>query len=233
MSDLLNSLKGLKDKLNTIESNIDSVTNNTEVPRKPVSERLQEKYDELVKLQNNQIAISAGGNFEIQVTSDLIKNCPLPNILQDELQNYCGTEPIFVDMSENYLIPIIDIMRRYTSVGDKMLTVQLQTADKDHLVEEIKLFFKADQDKIIDKCDFVYSSRLEEYRKQIEEERKKKEFLAKHWDASSPIQCWSCGTTNNGNFWKHKYHSQREDSYCIGGYYGTCKSCDPSGTYQA
>ena len=67
----------------------------------------------------------------------------------------------------------------------------------------------------------------------MKEEKKKKLALERTWDRSSTIQCWACGKTNDGNFWKHKYHSQREDSYCIGGYYGTCKQCDPSGTYQA
>jgi tRNA A37 threonylcarbamoyladenosine dehydratase len=137
-------------------------------------------------------------------------------------------------MSENYIVPIVEIMRKANHTdNDKLMTIQLVTADKDHLHDEIRQVFGENGNKVIEKCDFVYSSKTEEYRKQIEEEKKKKALLERIWDRSSRIQCWSCGKVNDGNFWKHKYHSQREDEYCIGGFYGTCKTCDPSGTYQA
>lgn len=234
MSDLMASLKGLKDKLNTIESNFDQTAKTTEENIKPIKERLQEKYDSLVKLQAEQVVLNAGGNFSLVTTMSTINNCKYANIFQEDLKQFGTSEPLFVDMSENYIQPIFEIMRKVnTADPEKMMTIQIVTADKDYLVEEIKQVFPNDHAKILDKCDFVYSSKTEEYRKQLDEERKKKDFLSRHWDKSSTIMCWSCGKRNDGNFWKFKYHSQREDEYCIGGYYGTCSSCDPSGTYQA
>lgn len=231
--DLLNSLKGLKDKLNTIEN---TFTETTEVDnRKPLQERLQEKYDLLIRNQSQMVTLNSGGNFEIHTSLSTINNCKWSNSFQADLKQYGTNEPIFVDMSGDYIVPIVEIMRKSNiTPEDKLMTIQLVTADKDHLVDEIKQVFGQDS-KVHERCDFVYSSKTEEYRKQLEEEKKKKALLERVWDRNSQIQCWSCGKSNDGNFWKHKYHTaQREnDEYCIGGYYGTCKSCDPNGTYLA
>ncbi len=234
MSELLSSLKGLKDKLNIIETTFSETVEVKVDNRKPLQERLQEKYDKLVQTQSEVVTLDAGGNFAITTTTSLINDCKYSNSLQAEIKQFGTSEPIFVDMSESYVVPILDIFRKLqTTPEDKFMTIQLISSDKDHLSDEIKLMFGDNAQKIIEKCDFVYSSKTESYRKQLEEEKKKKEFLDRHWDKSSKIQCWSCGKANDGNLWKHKYHSSREDEYCIGGYYGTCISCDPSGTYQA
>ena len=235
MSDLLNSLKGLKDKLNTIETTFTETVENKVVDnRKPLQERLQDKYNQLVNNQSKIVVLNAGGNYEITTSTQTINECKYINTFQSDLKQYGNSEPLFVDMSENYIVPIVEIMRKINVADpDKMMTIQIISADKDHLIEEIKQVFGNDANKIIEKCDFVYSSKTEEYRKQLEEEKKKKTLLEKKWDRSSRIQCWSCGKVNDGNFWRHKYHSTREDEYCIGGYYGTCVSCDPNGTYQA
>lgn len=235
MSDLLSSLKGLKDKLNNIESTFTETTNILEETRKPIKERLEDKYKDLVNLQSRIIKLDIGGCTNIELTSETINNSKFPNILQNEIKNYTsGGEPIFIDMSVAYFTPIMEIMRQSCLISDeKMITIVID-CDKDILQDEIMLFFTENQTKIIDKCDFVYSSKTLEHKNLLDIEKKRREMTAKIWDKKYKIKCYKCGKENDGTYNRIKNSSStRSDEFVIDGHHASCKACDPTGTYSA
>jgi len=230
----MNSLKGLKDKLTTIETNFTDTANKIEDTTKPLKERLDEKYNHLVKIQNTRVCIDAGGNTGIALSTETINNSKFANILQKEIKTQDLSKPIFVDMTDKYMIPIINIMRMSAlpNPEDKMLTVTLD-CDKDICCDEIVKFFGEDGLKVVDKCDFVYSSKSMEYKKLLDDEKKKKEMLNKIWDVKYKIKCYKCGKVNDGTFNRLKHSGSRNDEFCMEGHYATCKPCDPNATYKA
>jgi len=226
-------MSNLLDSLNTIETTFTDTANKIEDTRKPLKERLQDKYENLVQLQSKVISIDAGGNNNIRISTETINNSKYKNMLQKELKQNDLSKPIFLDISERYFLPMATIMRNsQTNPDDKMLTVIID-ADKDILCDEIRRFFEGDADKVIDKCDFIYSSKSLEYKKLLEDEKRKKEMLAKIWDKKYKIKCYQCGRVNDGTYNRLKYSSTRNDEFVIDGHYATCKSCDPNATYKA
>jgi len=156
---------------NNIINNINSTT---------LKQRLDDKYSELIKLQNNLICIDAGGCSDLLISADTI-NCSLfRNILQKELEDRSNLDDyIFVDISDKFMNPIINIMRQSKRITkDKKMLIILDV-DKHLLIEEIKKFFQDDADKVIEKCEFVYSSKKLNHITKIINEEKLKEITKK------------------------------------------------------
>lgn len=224
-SNLFDSLTVLKSKLNNIESTFAEASKFE--TREPIKNRLDEKYSKLVNLQARTINVDIGGCNTL-VSLDTIQNSTYKNFLQEELKQYSGSDPIFIDMSVKHFINIIELVRKLNKADEQSMITLLINTNSEILNNEIMNFFP-DGESIIDRCNFEYPKKYEEERKKIEEMNLKFHV----WGKLFKIKCYKCGVKNTGKHNKIKYEGkQREDELVMQGYYATCKKCDPKGIYK-
>lgn len=209
------------------------IENFNENKRKNLQERLNEKYDDIIKLQSSLITLDVGGCSDTIISKNTIINSKFSNILQKEL-NHIEKENsyLFLDMAERYIGPIINIMRKSIDMNDenKNITIIIDV-DYSFLEEEIEKFFLQDSQKVKEKCKFVYSTKKQAHLLKLKDELTKKNNT-KIWDISIKILCYKCKKPNDGSFNKIHYRNTKNDDYFKEGYFATCKKCDPNGNFK-
>jgi len=204
-----------------------------EIPKKPLQERLNEKLNDIIKLQDTIITIDAGG-VNIPISTNTITKCKLANLLQKEYTKQLNSkqtiQPIFLDISPKYFNHILNIMRlSITTPEDKNMHIVIDV-DRDILCDELRKFFYAD--KIIDKCNFTYATKELELIQKLKEDKKTKDGIVKIWDKQFKIKCYICGKMNDGTYNRINFNKPKNDDYGIDGYFATCKKCDPKGKHK-
>ena len=232
MSNILENLKSLKDKLSLLEETFsDKIIEEERQKRR--EERLIKKLDQLKDIQSNKVYVNAGGQKTIVTSRSTIENFYYSCYLKTEYQNNINsTSPLFVDTSAGFFEVFIEIMRRNLNKTNCSFRQKLVVGvDIDQFTVESSKFFGSDSEEVLSHFELCYiSNELREAA--IEEEKRKKAALNRKWPQSTNILCYKCGKSNDGTFWKQKLSYDRNDTYCVDGHYATCATCDPDGSIK-
>lgn len=226
MSDIFNKLNSLKGKLSVLEQNV--------IPEVKVEDtvdtyksRISNKIPSIISSQSSKIRLDIGNECILMTTLPTIINFPFKLTLKDVIASLSFNETVFVDASENLFTPILDIIRILSEEpnfeGKKVIKTTLSVEVVAHFCND---FFLDDTSKILEKFDFIYTP---PWIKRVKESKKK--VNPNKWSTSDYIQCYSCGQTNDGTFWKKRCsYDRQDDSYCINFFIATCTNCDPENT---
>lgn len=223
MSDIFNKLNSLKEKLAELEqSKVPEVV--IEETKNTYKSRIDSKLPAIIALQSSKIKLDIGNECTLMTTLSTITNFPYKLILKDIVNSVSLREPIFIDASENLFTPILDIIRVLSEEpnfeGKRVIKTSLSVEVVAHFCRD---FFLEDTSKILEKFDFIYTP---PWIKRVKENKKK--VNPNKWSPNDYIQCYSCGQTNDGTFWKKRCsYDRQDDSYCINFFIATCTNCDP------
>lgn len=227
MSDIFNRLNSLKNKLNDLE-----LTVTTEVKKEEIQgvyrDRIDKKLPYIREMQNSKLKINVGDETTITTSHFAINNFPYKLSLKEDIK-FIGTDELYVDSSESLFSSIVDIIRVLSNdpklEGQKKLVI---SCHPDALKIHAKDYFLEDTDKVIGMFELIYSPPWVKRKVQ----HKPRQDPNK-WSKDSIIQCYSCGSQNDGTHWRKKASYDRgNDNYCIDNYIATCMNCDPSNTLQ-
>jgi hypothetical protein len=144
MSDLFESLKELKTKLNNMEDNYENKTKEL-LKRNRINEDIDKKLELLVGLQKDKIQVEAGGKI-YETTKPTIEKCYFDNILKDKLYKQDFNKPIFIDIGSKDFKLILKIMRYFSNDSEvnnfKLYYETLEEREK--LETVLNYFFKSD-----------------------------------------------------------------------------------------
>lgn len=223
MSDIFNKLNSLKGKLAELEKNVvhEVIVEDT---TNTLKSRIDSKIPLIIATQSSKIRLDVGNECVLMTTLSTITNFPFKLTLKDIISSANSNELIFVDASEQLFTPILDIIRILSEQpnfeGKKLIKTALSAEVVAHFCNN---YFLEDTSKVLEKFDFIYTP---PWIKRIKENKKK--INPNKWSVNDYIQCYSCGQTNDGTFWKKRCsYDRQDDSYCINFFIATCTSCDP------
>lgn len=175
MSEIVNSITELKNKLFSLEATYETKLKNLE-KREKVRAEIRLKFNEILANQDSQITFNISGK-KISTSKALIVNSIYSNILKDLLSNLekIGrtteeTHKIFIDRSPEAFKYIIEILWKsneaYLKAGldtslisDLDLSIDPQIISIEAFKEEIKFYFKEDYEKVFEHFKFNFSGR--------------------------------------------------------------------------
>jgi len=169
------SLQSLKDKLNSLESNLLAVDdspvsnnpaiNSHKINQIPLEDRLNNKLSELVDIQGNKLTIDAGGK-KYPITKSLLNECQYESLIKDMHNQNKDSAILFLDCSQSLFKYIIKLFREFHKGADckvyseeKRYNLVVKDYDDKSVLEElIKIIFVYDYESLLGKIQIIKKS---------------------------------------------------------------------------
>lgn len=229
MTSIIADLKNIKEKIQGMDlaENNENEINNEKSRKERVEMKLKNFFDTI----DQCILLNIGGEIIVKTCIDIYLQFNYKLTIIDKLKSYKHSEPLFLDFSSEVWETLVEIIRINPIPSENEYNIYTK-ADICVLEEEAKVLFDVDWQKIKKLIKLHY---LPINKKLIflneESSRFPSESDNAFWDSTALINCYLCGKVNNGSFWKIKHSSStRSDEFVLNGYFGTCMTCDPSGT---
>lgn len=226
MSEIYNKLNSLKNRLNDLELTVTQEVKKEETQH-IYKARMEKKLPLIKEMQNSKVSINAGQEATFTTSRFTIQSFPYSLSLKEDVKTLREDEEVFVDSSESLFSAILDMIRVLAEnpaleAQKKLVIACHPDALRNHATE----FFGEDTENVFKRFEFIYNPvwvKREVKHKPRQDPNK--------WPKDACIQCYSCGSQNEGSHWKKRCSYDRaNDSYCIDYYIATCMTCDPGNT---